>query len=116
VLRNLGLLLRTVGRTQDMPARVGGEEFALLLPDTDTAGAQAMADKVMQALAQLELPHAASPTAHRVSVSVGVVTWAQSGSGGAVALLAQADKALYAAKHGGRMRACVYGTPEVPRL
>lgn len=116
VLRKLGALLRASCRQQDLPARVGGEEFALLLPDTDATGASAMAEKVMKALAALALVHDSSPTAPVVTVSIGIASWPTLQEGGATEIFAQADKALYAAKHGGRMRACVYGTPEVPRL
>lgn len=116
VLRKLGALLRASCRQQDLPARVGGEEFALLLPGTDAAGALAMAEKAMKALAALALVHDSSPTAPVVTVSIGIATWSAVQEGGATELFAQVDKALYAAKHQGRMRACVYGTPEVPRL
>jgi len=116
VLRQLGALLRASCRKQDLPARVGGEEFVLLLPDTDVAGACAMADKLMRALAALALVHDSSPTAPMVTVSIGIASWSELHAAGAVALFAQADKALYAAKNNGRMRACVYGTPDVPRL
>ena len=116
VLRQLGGLLRASCRQQDLPARVGGEEFCLLLPDTNAAGAVAMADKVMKALAALAIDHEHSLTAPHVTVSIGVVTWPLVQNGGAAEFFAQADKALYAAKHGGRQRACVYGAPGVPRL
>ena len=115
MLRQLGALLRASCRQQDLPARLGGEEFALLLPDTDAAGGVAMAEKVMKALAALAMAHERSPTAPVVTVSIGIATWSAVLEGGADELLAQADKALYAAKHGGRQRACVYGTPAVPR-
>ncbi|HCX80700.1 MAG TPA: hypothetical protein DHV01_03755 [Rhodoferax sp.] len=116
VLRQLGGLLRASCRQQDLPARLGGEEFALLLPDTAAAGAAAMADKVMKALAALAIGHERSLTAPHVTVSIGIVTWSEVLDGGAAELFAQADKALYAAKHSGRQRACVYGTPAVPKL
>lgn len=116
VLRKLGALLRASCRQQDLPARVGGEEFALLLPDTDAAGAMAMAEKVMTGLAALALVHDSSPTAPVVTVSIGIATWPVVQQGGATVLFAQADKALYAAKHNGRKRACAYGSPDVPRL
>jgi len=116
VLRQLGALLRASCRQQDLPARLGGEEFGLLLPDTDAAGGAAMAEKVMKALAALAVEHGSSPTAPVVTVSMGIATWSMVLAGGAAELFAQADKALYAAKHSGRQRACVYGTPAVPRL
>lgn len=115
VLQHLGRLLQTCGRQQDLPARLGGEEFAMLLPDTDAVGARALADKIMKALEALNLEHVRSPTAATLTVSIGVSTWTTVQGSGAE-LFAQADKALYAAKHSGRMRTCVYGAPDVPRL
>lgn len=116
VLRQLGALMRATCRQQDLPARLGGEEFGLLLPDTDAPGALAMAEKLMKALAALALPHGMSPTAPHVSVSIGITTWSALQPGGAATLLAQADKALYASKHSGRQRASVYGAAGVPML
>jgi diguanylate cyclase (GGDEF)-like protein len=116
VLRQFGALLGASCRQQDLPARVGGEEFALILPDTDEAGAKAMADKIMEALAVLALEHDTSPTASVVTVSMGSATWPVAQEGGAETLYAQADKALYAAKNLGRNRVCAYGSPYVPSL
>ncbi|QDL56215.1 GGDEF domain-containing protein [Rhodoferax aquaticus] len=116
VLRQFGALLGSSCRRQDLPARVGGEEFALILPDTDEAGAKAMADKIMESLATLALEHDASPTASVVTVSMGVATWSVLQAGGDETFYAQADKALYAAKHLGRNRVCAYGSPYVPSL
>lgn len=116
VLRQLGVLLRASCRKQDLPARVGGEEFALILPDTDEAGATAMADKIMGALAVLAVEHDHSTTDRMVTVSIGVTTWHAAQDGGADALYAQADKALYAAKQLGRNRVCTFGTPSAPSI
>lgn len=116
ILQQLGHLLQHCGRQQDLAARIGGEEFALLLPDTDAAGACALSDKIRQALEALNLVHAKSPTSPKLTVSIGVATWSSVRDGGAAELIAQADKALYAAKHQGRNRTCVYGTLGVPKL
>jgi diguanylate cyclase (GGDEF)-like protein len=116
ILQQLGRLLQNCGRQQDLAARLGGEEFSLLLPDTDATGACALADKIMKALEALNLVHAKSPTSSKLTVSIGVTTWSTVRGGGSAELIAQADKALYAAKHGGRNRTCVYGTPEVPEV
>lgn len=116
VLRDVGGLLSEICREQDLPARLGGEEFALLLPDTDVAGAEALADKVRAALEARNWPHVTSPTCSHLTVSIGIATWSARLAGGASRLIAEADKALYAAKHGGRNRACTYGTPGVPKL
>ncbi len=96
-------LAATVCRASDLVARYGGEEFVFLAPMTDTAGAQAMARKVVQAIAALQLPHAASPLGH-VTVSVGVVSLEPSADTSPQLLVQQADAALYEAKKQGRNR------------
>ena len=70
---------------------------------TDLAGAQAMAHKVLQAVAALELLHQVSPVG-RVSVSIGVAALVPSAGTVPEALLQLADAALYQAKNGGRNR------------
>lgn len=109
-LRQFGALLGASCRQQDLPARVGGEEFALILPDTDGEGAMAMAEKIMATLAALAFKHDASPTASVVTVSIGVTTWHMVEKRGAAALYAQADQALYTAKQAGRNRACAFSS------
>lgn len=97
-------------RPADHASRVGGEEFALLLPDTDAAGALEAAERVRSAVAALGLPHAASPTSAHVTVSIGVATCHPASLphlGTEKDLVAQADKALYLAKSQGRDRACL---------
>ena len=113
-LRQFGALLRSCCRQQDLPARVGGEEFALILPDTNQAGAMAMAEKIMSTLATLALEHDASPTAPVVTISIGVTTWSVFKNGGAASLYMQADQALYAAKQLGRKQACAFSSLREP--
>lgn len=96
-------LAATVCRSSDLVARYGGEEFVFLAPMTDLAGAQAMAHKVLQAVAALDLPHQVSPVG-RVSVSIGVAALVPSAGTVPEALLQLADAALYQAKNGGRNR------------
>ncbi|MGY4535234.1 diguanylate cyclase (GGDEF)-like protein [Pseudomonas sp. TE3786] len=96
-------LAASVCRASDLVARYGGEEFVFLAPMTDAAGAQAMARKVLQAVAELALPHDFSPLGH-VSVSVGVVSLLPSADSTPQALLQHADAALYQAKKQGRNR------------
>ena len=91
-------------RPADLPARYGGEEFAVLLPDTDIEGAQAFADGLQAALADLAIPHTAHPEG-RVTVSIGIAcTSPHSGDTGPAHLIEAADAALYRAKAGGRNR------------
>ena len=98
-----------VRRGTDLVARYGGEELAVVLPETDAAGAQAMAERMVQAVRALDLPHADSLAGPWVTISAGVCSQvpnpAPGGASGSAALIARADAALYAAKHQGRNRA-----------
>ncbi|MDB5932717.1 MAG: diguanylate cyclase [Massilia sp.] len=92
-------------RPGDIAARFGGEEFTILLPDTDLAGALLVAEKIRSAIAALELPHDASPF-HIVTASVGVHACVPARGQLARAMVEAADRALYAAKAEGRNRVC----------
>ena len=91
-------------RPADMAARYGGEEFALILPDTDWNGAAHLAEHARHAVAQLQIPHAASAAAHFVSISGGIAVFDPRASTTAGQLIAAADKALFQAKSLGRNR------------
>ncbi|MCA9642035.1 MAG: diguanylate cyclase [Polyangiaceae bacterium] len=103
-------------RPADTAARFGGEEFAVLLADTDERGAEVVAQKLLAAIASLGLEHGRSPTSPLVSVSVGMATWDPRPFGSLrppdesdveiAAFIERADRGLYAAKHAGRARAC----------
>ncbi|BAN47794.1 diguanylate cyclase [Metapseudomonas resinovorans] len=96
-------LAATVCRSGDLVARYGGEEFVFLAPMTDAAGAQGIARKLVQAVAELALPHAQSPMGH-VTVSIGVAAMQPGPAGSPGLLLQRADAALYQAKKRGRSR------------
>ncbi len=100
-------LTRLCRRKLDLAARCGGEEFAMILPLTKSADAERIADTVRQAIADLKIPHPTSPVAPYLTVSVGVATATPESCCTREALLAAADRALYAAKNGGRNRVCV---------
>ncbi|WP_428390764.1 GGDEF domain-containing protein [Lichenicoccus sp.] len=90
---------------QDLAARYGGEEFALILPDTDESGALTVAQRVLAAVAALDLAHAGSSHG-QVTVSIGIARFdheidAQTSLEN---LVRDADAALYRAKHLGRNR------------
>jgi diguanylate cyclase (GGDEF)-like protein len=97
-------LKRGCKRTIDVAARYGGEEFALLLPDTPRDGALLVAEAARGEVAALELPHAASPTSHRVTFSGGIATYDPARDKASRDLTARADEALYRAKNLGRDR------------
>ena len=96
-LAAVGQLLRRIVRTSDLAGRWGGEEFVLLLPDTDSAGAAILAEKVRTAVAELIVPGLPAP----VTASFGVASYPEH-AGSGTELVRAADTALYAAKHAGR--------------
>ena len=99
--RVAGVVSGFAQRAGDLIARIGGEEFALLLPTTPLAAAAAIADKLKAQVAACAMP-AGVPS---VTVSVGVCTLDEHGPGITPAVLMRsADEALYAAKRSGRNR------------
>ncbi|MRW92588.1 diguanylate cyclase [Duganella sp. FT80W] len=115
VLRAVSKLIRalTPKRPGDLTARYGGEEIGILLPNTDLAGAQAVAERIRQAVEQLQLPHQGSGFGV-VTLSAGVATITpQRGVHLQGMLVEAADQALYAAKSAGRNRVSL-ATEAVP--
>lgn len=93
----------------DLVARLGGEEFAAVLSDTDEEAARKAGERVCQSIAALKLPHECSPTADQVTVSIGVACAdPRIADATTTQLLAQADAALYESKRSGRNRVSVY--------
>lgn len=94
-------------RTTDLLGRLGGEEFAMLLPDTDLAGAMVVAERVRAGVAAAEVQSSevregSAPSAIRVTISIGVAELR--GDEPFESVLKRADRALYAAKDLGRDR------------
>ncbi len=101
----------TVPGNAGLLARWGGEEFALVLPGTDVAHAQALGERLCRAVARLAMRHDHSPTADHVTISCGVACGSAVHSQRDAELLMQAaDGALYDAKDQGRNRCCVAPT------
>lgn len=91
-------------RGGDMVARYGGEEFACVLADTDSAGARSVAERIIEEIAALRIPHAASSVAPHVTVSIGFCTTLPGTLHTCEQLLSCADRNLYQAKLTGRNR------------
>lgn len=104
-------LREVVVRPGDLVARIGGEEFAVLLPTTDLPGAAAMAERLRQAVTALGIAHAGSEAADHVTLSIGYAALSAATPDFAT-LRDHADRALYRAKSLGRNRSCPL--PEEP--
>ena len=95
-------IAETAGRPGDIAARYGGEEFAVLLPDTDEATAEVVAERILQAVGDLNIRHEANFEGV-ITISAGVASVEPAEvSGEPEALIHNADQALYRAKDGGR--------------
>jgi diguanylate cyclase (GGDEF)-like protein/PAS domain S-box-containing protein len=94
-----------VFRPSDLVARIGGEEFAVILPNTPGAGAIEVAEQICSAVRHRKLPHNTNPLGC-VTISIGCSTIVPSLGERPSTLMQLADKALYAAKHAGRNLVC----------
>ena len=103
VLRELAaLLMASVRAPSDLPARLGGEEFALILPDTDQDEAMAVCERLREQVAAKVFQDGA--TLLRVTVSMGLLEVREEGVD---RVLGRVDQALYRAKETGRNRVCI---------
>lgn len=98
------VVLASIGRPLDLVARVGGEEFAVLLYGSGADHAEALGQSLVLGVRQRALPHAASSVAQVVTVSVGGAMLSLQDE--PRTLYARADRMLYEAKNGGRDRCC----------
>ena len=106
-LRQVAAVLEAgASRSRDLCARLGGEEFVLLLPATDAQAARKVAERCRRLLAQKELPHARSGVGRLVTVSIGIGTIVPAGQDRAEVFLDRIDRRLYQAKSAGRDQVC----------
>lgn len=94
----------TLQRSADTAARFGGEEFAVILPNTELDAAMIVAENIREAVAAMGLPHCGN-TSGVQTISVGVAAVVPETAASAVSLVAASDHALYRAKYLGRNRA-----------
>jgi diguanylate cyclase len=100
--------LKSKVKGQDAIARMGGEEFAILLPETNMAGAFAVAEHIRQAVENGKIRNNSNDPIGGISISIGITSRAKGGN--LLELLDQADKALYISKNGGRNRTSIFGS------
>jgi diguanylate cyclase (GGDEF)-like protein len=101
-LRAFGSLIRSRLRAADLACRFGGDEFCILLPETDLEGSQVIAERLRLAVSRLVVP--VDTLAIRTTVSIGVASFPTHDSRDLKSLLRKADEALYRAKRLGRDR------------
>jgi len=105
-LRKVAHVLKdSAKRPLDLVARYGGEEFVVILYDTDREGAKIVAEKTLQKVAELNIPHEKSPIAPYVTISAGSASMQPTRADEPEELVKRADQALYHAKEQGRNRA-----------
>jgi len=104
VLREVARVLRQSSREIDEPARYGGEEMAVALPQTDLEGAYRFAERVRRRIEALDLPLLEGDGTLKVTASFGAASLVNASGDGKDALVAAADAALYRAKRSGKNR------------
>jgi diguanylate cyclase (GGDEF)-like protein len=114
-LQKVAVAIRNAVRRTDLVARYGGEEFAVILPHTNPEAASRIAERVLNEVRSLQLPHIKSLVADHVTLSCGVVSvevndqQLRSRDWSTASLIAKADEALYICKREGRDRFTVKG-------
>jgi diguanylate cyclase (GGDEF)-like protein len=104
-LQRVAHCLERSARANEGVYRYGGEEFLLLLPDSDAETAAAAAERIRRTVSNMAIPHLARPTTpHLVTVSAGISFWTHESTDAIPDLLRQADQALFHAKATGRNR------------
>ena len=99
-------LKRALKRPTDLVARFGGEEFAVILPETTLEGGKIVAEALLEQIRELKIPHRSAPSGAFVSVSFGVACITPHAHCSPELLIEQSDQNLYLAKHRGRNQVC----------
>ena len=107
VLESLAITIKKTVRTQDIPSRFGGEEFTVLLPDTDKDHAFIAAERLRTMVAAIKVPW--DPPLPQVTISLGIFTFDDNINLPVEEIIKRADEALYISKERGRNRSTAWG-------
>jgi diguanylate cyclase (GGDEF)-like protein len=111
VLRRLAQVVMRELRSADVVAKYGGDEFVIILPQTDRQGASVVAERIRSAVEMHDFP--GEEEGMRITSSMGIAQFPEDGEGSRE-LLEAADRALYEAKRGGRNRVSTVASPTEP--
>lgn len=112
LIRQIAAIMRERVRATDLVARLSGDEFAVLVPQTDTAGALQLGEDLRSQVAESAVPMADAESA---TISVGITMFGGEREVGAEAVLLAADQAMYRAKGEGRNQIALFQDPREPR-
>jgi diguanylate cyclase (GGDEF)-like protein len=112
LIRLIAAIMRERVRTTDLVARLSGDEFAVLMPQTDTAGALQLGEDLRAQVAESAVP---VPDAESATISVGITMFGGERELSAEAVLLAADQAMYQAKADGRNQIALFQDPREPR-
>jgi len=106
-LRRIGAIMKNKFRTTDLLAKYGGDEFVIILPQTDKVGAYLAAERLREAVEKQAFPGAETQPQKKLTISIGLASYPEHGLTDEE-ILNCADKALYFAKDMGRNRTNIY--------
>jgi len=107
VLESLAITIKQTVRTEDVPSRFGGEEFTILLPDTDKDEAFHAAERLRTIVSGMKVPW--EPPLPQVTISLGIFTFCKETNLSSEDIIKLADEALYLSKERGRNRTTAWG-------
>jgi diguanylate cyclase (GGDEF)-like protein len=106
-LKRIGQIMKTTFRVTDILAKYGGDEFAIVLPQTDKVGAYLAAERLRENIEKEPFPGASKQPGRKITVSLGISGFPEHGDNWET-ILEKADGALYQAKESGRNRSLIY--------
>ncbi len=98
------IIIKSIHRPKDIPARIGGDEFVVILPDTDLLGAELVGKKICHEIKQAGIPQAPDAQFTVATMSIGIATLIPDRNKNIKELFSLADRNLYKAKENGRNR------------